>query len=87
MNGEMKMKLESMLCSDAKKGKRLNPSACQTCTSSCEYGIAWLKTLGLEPPKREGVDLVDSYNEFQMPRSFVGLFRYINRKGLYVREN
>lgn len=43
--------LTSLLCSDAKTGRKLNPSACQTCISPCEYGKGWLRQLGLPLPK------------------------------------
>ena len=81
-------KPENQLCDAPRRGKKeLDPSVCQNCISPCVPGKEWLKTLGMERQKREGVDLVDNYNEFQMPRSLDGLFRYINRKGLYVHEN
>lgn len=41
--------LTNLLCEDARQGKKLNPTACQTCISPCAYGQQWLKELGINP--------------------------------------
>lgn len=46
-----KHKLISQLCSEARDGKRLNPTACQTCISPCEYGKDWLRQMDMQPPE------------------------------------
>lgn len=45
-----KPSLINWLCSDARNGRKLNPTACQTCESPCEYGKQWLVSLGMTLP-------------------------------------
>lgn len=53
--GCKKTNLMKYLCNRAVPSRRPeNPSACQTCTSPCEYGRDWLHRLGLEAPPRTG---------------------------------
>lgn len=46
-----KPSLINWLCSDARNGKNLNPMACQTCESPCEYGKRWLESMSMALPK------------------------------------
>ena len=68
----------SCLCTEAKHGKKLNPTACQTCESPCEYGKDWLKQLGLERPKKVGSYLYDTYNEHQLPLTIGAIIKRRN---------
>lgn len=58
-----KPSLKSLLCSDAYKGHKLYPEACQNCESPCVPGKDWLRSLGLPLP----VETRDSIYPNAMP--------------------
>lgn len=71
-----KMNLMNYLCRKAYPAKKEpNPSACQTCTSPCDFGRQWLAQLGMDAPKRVKLPMI-STPEGKQHRS---LARYINR--------
>lgn len=51
------MNLKNYLCREAYDKKKLNPGACQRCTSPCEYGRRLLSEMGLSPSSRSSEPL------------------------------